>query len=606
MPLSKQDIGICFFLKTRRYSNIPSIYIYIYRAVQINSISGQEGNKHETRRVFFLSFFGHTYNKMKYTYTAALMGASSQPPKKTERKKPVKPKATKEKPKNPIPSPPVIGGPQINSLETASTLPQITNPSLPKIAPALTSSFTPITAPLPTKSVLPTKIPAPVKLPKEPKKRTRKPKPEAQTSQKAIDDSSQATQYTEPNPTPESTKDKTDQTIVSPIENKPKQAPKKRGRKPKSETTLKGAVGTTKEGRKRATEPNEEGGRKKSKSNQSLPLTTAVYELSAIIEGHTEINIPVRGKDELEDAKDIWCCEFEPKHVEGTSDIIALAGSYSVLFMDAQQGRYIKKYTHPEDQEIFYCMAWTTVQLEGEVDANCNVLAVAGRLGSIKLMNPLQHECYRYLFGHRQAVLKLAFAKSEPQWLFSASADNTVRLWDIGSPTSRVDDSMCLAKFNLPSKAGIPSALSISYDLSTLMVGCDNGDMVRYSISDKDIQKIREKATKGKNKDLESNEKWFNALSFQPNIMYPEGDEWHSGYVDDICILGQDGNSQNGLNGKIISRGANDWEIILWDPAKSTQKDAEVEKSFDWPDSAECTGLRFKVIEKEGNIFNLV
>lgn len=41
-------------------------------------------------------------------------------------------------------------------------------------------------------------------------------------------------------------------------------------------------------------------------------------------------------------------------------------------------------------------------------------------------------------------------------------------------------------------------------------------------------------------------------------------------------------------------------EIIIWDPVESTRTDAKIEMSLDWPDAADCTGLRFKLIEKEG------
>ncbi|OBZ82107.1 hypothetical protein A0J61_09843, partial [Choanephora cucurbitarum] len=209
-----------------------------------------------------------------------------------------------------------------------------------------------------------------------------------------------------------------------------------------------------------------------------------------------------------------------------------------------------------------------------------------------------------YLFGHRQPVLKLVFSKSEPRWLFisdhrvlGVSADNTVRLWDVGSPTSRTDDSMCLAKFTLPTDVGVPSTLSVSYDLSTVIVGCDNGDMVRYDLSDKILVKLRQKMEQAKKQDAA--EKWFNPMTVESTMTYPSGDEWHAGYVDDICILGQDGDTKNPLYNKVLSRGANDLEILLWNPDESTPKDAEIEKSFDWPDSAECTGLRFKVVERE-------
>lgn len=160
--------------------------------------------------------------------------------------------------------------------------------------------------------------------------------------------------------------------------------------------------------------------------------------LKHVIKGHTEINIPVRDKDDIEDSKDIWCCEFEPtakdldvydRQKAGQTQNVALCGSYTVLFADTLQGKYIKKYTHVENQEIFYCMAWTRLEGQQLLNADvfddeddvvfCNILAVAGRLGSVKLLSPLQNECYRYLFGHKKAILAMTFAKTEPRWLFS-------------------------------------------------------------------------------------------------------------------------------------------------------------------------------------------
>lgn len=41
-------------------------------------------------------------------------------------------------------------------------------------------------------------------------------------------------------------------------------------------------------------------------------------------------------------------------------------------------------------------------------------------------------------------------------------------------------------------------------------------------------------------------------------------------------------------------------EFIIWDPATSTKTDADILLSLEWPDSAGCTGARYKVIEAEG------
>ncbi|KAI9487388.1 MAG: WD40-repeat-containing domain protein [Benjaminiella poitrasii] len=385
--------------------------------------------------------------------------------------------------------------------------------------------------------------------------------------------------------------------------------PKRRGRPPRNpieQPARKRNLDDTVEGEQKTKH-------KKAVKRRSLPILDATYKLKLIVKGHTKINIPVREKDDLEDSKDIWCCEFEPVRHDDTmaNHVAAIASSYSILFLDTEQGRFVKKYTHSEIQEVFYTMAWTTLkgkellnEQATEDDPECNILAVAGRLGSIKLLNPLQNECYRYLFGHRKAVLALTFSKMEPRWLFSASADQTVRLWDIGSPTSKTDDSACLAKFNIPPRAGNPTSISISHDLSMLIVGCDSGDMLRYGITKEQLKAFRTKAQEFREKQAARNgDKWASggAISTSsPITIYPAGDEWHEGYLDGIYILGQDGNESHRLYNKIVSRASDDMEIIIWDPKKSTKYDASIEKSLEWPESAGCTGVKYKVIEKEG------
>ncbi|KAK4520265.1 uncharacterized protein ATC70_008398 [Mucor velutinosus] len=353
-------------------------------------------------------------------------------------------------------------------------------------------------------------------------------------------------------------------------------------------------------------------------SRKKLPLLDGTYILKHVLKGHTELNVPVRDKEDTEDSKDIWCCEFEPvasdvgpfdRQKPGELQNFALCGSYTVLFADPALGKYTKKYTHSEIQEIFYCMAWTRLEGEDLLDGNllddgdevsfCNVLAVAGRLGSVKLLNPLQNDCYRYLFGHQKAILAMTFAKTEPRWLFTASADKTVRLWDIGSPTKKMDDSLCLAEFILPPKSGDPSAVSISYDLSRLVVGCNNGDMIEFNLSSAQLNKYRQTATKFRSERTKGN-KHQTVSHVESSTKYPAGDEWHEGYVDDVCIVGQDGDEKSALYNTIVSRGSADMEILVWDPANSTRTDADIKLSLDWPDAADCTGLKFKVIEAAG------
>ncbi|ORZ10117.1 WD40-repeat-containing domain protein [Absidia repens] len=324
--------------------------------------------------------------------------------------------------------------------------------------------------------------------------------------------------------------------------------------------------------------------------------------------------------DDNDDSLDIWACEFEPSK-DIPSTIVALCGGSSILFLDAHQGRYVKKYAHPEPLECFYTLAWTllrgsrqlgrnTTNVEDgknnnseddEDDDTCAaILAAAGKFGSIKLLDPTQTHCYRYLFGHQQSVLKLNFSKSEPRWLLSSSMDMTVRLWDIGTPTNEHDNSSCLAHFTVPG-TGHPTSMSLSYDLSLLVVGKNNADLLQYAVYQSDIKKWRRdthKANHTSDVNEDDNEKSKPTI-IKPKSKFPHGEEWHDGYVEDVYILGQDG-AEDDISNYAVSRGSNDMEILLWNPMTSTKTDADIHLSLEWPDSDDCTGMRFSIMEKDG------
>ncbi|KAI9310785.1 WD40-repeat-containing domain protein, partial [Dichotomocladium elegans] len=279
-----------------------------------------------------------------------------------------------------------------------------------------------------------------------------------------------------------------------------------------------------------------------------------------------------------------WACDFEPE----SNELVAIAGSDMVLFLNVQQARYVKKYTHVEPREEFKCLAWTSLKgpqelldVDASEDSTCTILAVAGRLGSIKLVNVLQNQCFRHLFGHEKQIRKLQFSKTYKRWLLSASDDMSVRLWDVGAPNNKQENTfMCLAKFVIPPSASMPTALS-AYG-GDVIVGCAEGQLIKYKIGkmigDGDAGVIKHKE------------------------LYPSGDEWHEGYVDDVFILGQqEKGHRHPLDGCIVSRGSADYETLIWKPKSSTKKDADIAISLEWPESAEQEGLRFKVVEKDGH-----
>ncbi|KAL0089336.1 WD40-repeat-containing domain protein [Phycomyces blakesleeanus] len=329
------------------------------------------------------------------------------------------------------------------------------------------------------------------------------------------------------------------------------------------------------------------------------------YQLEYEIHGHSNVEKPYTASNKEGHSANIWACEFEPVLYGGTpSNVVALCGANYVLFLDTDQERYVKKFTHPEPTEEFYCLAWTTLRGPSEMmdprvpeDTSCNILAVAGRLGSIKLILPLQNECYKYLSGHTKDVTRLSFSMKNRRWLFSSSYDMTVRLWDIGPPKSGVDSYMCLSKFHIPFDYDIPTSLSIDYDFSELVVGCAAGDMPIFRIEEKQLKAWKSTVDKWAKNGKQPKKTTIPLIKHK--TVFPSGNEWHEGYVDDIHIIGNTGECiLSELDGLIVSRGSDDREIIAWNPVTSTQEDANIIKALEWPKAGDKINLRFKVIER--------
>ncbi|KAF9983420.1 hypothetical protein BGZ65_001818 [Modicella reniformis] len=220
-----------------------------------------------------------------------------------------------------------------------------------------------------------------------------------------------------------------------------------------------------------------------------------------------------------------------------SSSIVATCGSNTICLIDCRLGKVMAKYSHVQEEE-FMCLAWTTLDhtYGGIIDGNkndhvpkenrhgqTNILAAAGRMGSIKLINPLQNTCYKYLHGHTDCILRLKFSLTNPRWLFSASMDGTARLWDIGSISNYETEACCLATF-----VGLDdsSVTAIGVSEKYLIVGTANGLMVQYNLFElnKHIEQNRGDAKK-------------QMQTVQPERIYPASQEWHESALDDIVYI---------------------------------------------------------------------
>lgn len=175
----------------------------------------------------------------------------------------------------------------------------------------------------------------------------------------------------------------------------------------------------------------------------------------------------------------------------------------------------------------------------------------------------------------------------------------------------------CLAKFPVPYSSDVPSALAISPDTSQVVIGCTNGDLLQYNITASDKSTLEKKAASKRSEDSSAEGPF---KTFKHKMVYPAGDEWHAGYIDDVYVLGHSKGSEknkalDGCIGKpqllhydarfstaclVVSRGTEDLETIIWRPDTSTKTDADIAISLDWPEAGDATGLRFKVVEQQG------
>ncbi|KAF9405917.1 hypothetical protein BGZ94_003332 [Podila epigama] len=271
-----------------------------------------------------------------------------------------------------------------------------------------------------------------------------------------------------------------------------------------------------------------------------------------------------------------------------------------------------------EDEE-FTCLAWTTLD-HGAPDSSdivnkdsnpaseqiqqSNILAAAGHLGSIKLINPLQNTCYRILSGHTDRVVRLKFSLTNPRWLFSASSDGSVRLWDIGSLEDADSNAGCLVKFE--GLDGSP-VTAIGVSEKYLIVGTDEGLMAQF-----DLSKVEEELKAGNS---QSQPQQTGAASkggrrshskgqvhiVTPVKIYPPSQEWHESAVDDIVYIPhfsaqsyrtlQEQSNDNSTSGSTLtdqgevifaSRESHQGEILVWDATTSTETDAELKTILEW------------------------
>ena len=142
--------------------------------------------------------------------------------------------------------------------------------------------------------------------------------------------------------------------------------------------------------------------------------------------------------------------------------------------------RTLQAYRDEDDDESFYCLAWG-LEVGGanggnEGTAGC-LLAVAGAQRHVKLLDCCTGDVRAVLQGHGGAINEVRFHPRERALLLSASADESIRLWHVGTRE-------CLATF-LGDEGHRDAVVSIDiqHDGSAFASGSIDGTVKVWSLS---------------------------------------------------------------------------------------------------------------------------
>ncbi|KAJ8043187.1 Leucine-rich repeat and WD repeat-containing protein 1 [Holothuria leucospilota] len=210
---------------------------------------------------------------------------------------------------------------------------------------------------------------------------------------------------------------------------------------------------------------------------KDAPQVDGMQEVGVAYEPVHLLRCHSKEDDPNDTATNVWKCAFEPNPEQPGNSTwsVATCGSNIVCVVDCKTGIVLKKYQHNKEKEEFYCIAWTTLEMDvdGKKKAT-NILAAAGTKGTIKLLHPQQLLCYAEIKMERKSkpINCISFHPSHPTWLICGSED--IVIWDIGIPQG--SDFKCKHKklLNLSAPGRVLGLIAVP-SADFLLAGCDNG-----------------------------------------------------------------------------------------------------------------------------------
>ncbi|XP_036136500.1 leucine-rich repeat and WD repeat-containing protein 1 isoform X1 [Molossus molossus] len=188
---------------------------------------------------------------------------------------------------------------------------------------------------------------------------------------------------------------------------------------------------------------------------------------------HSKNNSPQDLKTQL------WACAFEPAweegHTEATSQSVATCGGEAVCVIDCQTGIVLHKYKAPGEE--FFSVAWTALMVVTQAGhkKRWSVLAAAGLRGQVRLLHVRAGFCCGIIRAHKKAIATLCFSPTHETYLFTASYDKRIILWDIGVPkedyTFQASQLLTLDTTSTPLRLSPVASCPDAY----LLAGCEGG-----------------------------------------------------------------------------------------------------------------------------------
>ena len=236
----------------------------------------------------------------------------------------------------------------------------------------------------------------------------------------------------------------------------------------------------------------------------------------------------------------IYGVAFSGVRTSQGNELFATTGDNRLTVYECRADGYIKclrAYKDPDDLEEYYTCAWTV-----DEPKTSHLVAVAGKNGGIRVVNPHTNACECYLLSHTDVVNELRIHPQNHELLVSVSADHSVRLWNI-----RTEALVCL----FASHTDQVLACDFSVD-GRLLATCGGDKTVRlWNFQSEELQlavKAAECYVNGENT------KTFPSLLTELEVL-ETGEEIHTTLIDCVRWYGD----------LVFSKGHDD-RIVMWKP----------------------------------------